>query len=167
MMKAIPYILLLPLALIVLFTQCEKEPEINPNAPVDIPDPNFLAALIEEGVDVNGDGEISNEEAGAIISLDVGGDSISDMTGIEKFINLDTLICWGNRLLELDISNNTDLIYLSCHHNSLSILDLSKNPDLTVLHLGSNSFAALDLSANTSLEELWCLGSSSLGVLDL
>ncbi len=52
-MKTVLKLLLLPLALIILFTQCEKEPE-----PVNIPDDAFLNALIEEGVDTNGDGEI-------------------------------------------------------------------------------------------------------------
>jgi len=45
MMKAKPYILLLSLMLIVLFIQCEKEPEPNN------PDNNSLNALIELGVD--------------------------------------------------------------------------------------------------------------------
>jgi len=44
-MKAKPYILLLSSMLIVLFIQCEKEPEPN------IPNNNFLDALIELGVD--------------------------------------------------------------------------------------------------------------------
>ncbi len=87
-MKGKPYLLLLPLALIVLLTQCEKEPE-----PVNIPDDEFLTALIDLGVDTNGDGIISPNEAEVIKSLDingeyqngewVGGGSISDLTGIE------------------------------------------------------------------------------------
>ena len=51
-MKAVLKLLLLPLALIVLFTQCEKEPAFNPDEPVDTPDQAFLIALIEEGVDI-------------------------------------------------------------------------------------------------------------------
>jgi len=54
-MKAIPFIVFLPFALIVLFTQCKKEPGIEL---VDFPDDAFLTALIELGVDKNGDGEI-------------------------------------------------------------------------------------------------------------
>ena len=103
MMKTIPYVLLLPLALIVLFTQCEKEPDFDPYEPVDTPDHAFLNALIEEGVDTNGDGEISMGEAAAITSLDISEDSISDMTGIEKFVNLDTLLCYSNQISSLDV----------------------------------------------------------------
>ena len=84
-MKAILHLLLLPLALIVLFTQCEKD---KPNPQVTIPDNNFLNALIESGVDTDGDGQISNAEAEAVITLDVNGRSISNLTGIQKFVNL-------------------------------------------------------------------------------
>ena len=48
-------------------------------------------------------------EAEVIISLDVSEKSISDMTGIEAFINLDTLDCDDNQLTSLDVSNNTSL----------------------------------------------------------
>ena len=58
-MKAIPFVLLLPLALIALFAQCKKD-QIDF---VDISDDAFLNALIEEGVDTNGDDLISSEEA--------------------------------------------------------------------------------------------------------
>ena len=96
MMKAIPYVLLLLLALIVLFTQCGKEPDL-----VNITDDRFLNALIENGVDANVDGIISPAEAEAITLLDVSLDSISDMTGIEAFVNLENLDCRENNLTSL------------------------------------------------------------------
>jgi hypothetical protein len=71
---------------VLLLVQCEKDdPYVN------ITDDNFLNALVELGIDTDGDGQISHTEAEAVISLDVSQDSISDMTGIEKFVNLDTL----------------------------------------------------------------------------
>lgn len=59
---------------------------------VSIPDTAFLAALIEEGVDTNKDSLISYEEAEAVTELNISGESykmgnISDMTGIEAFVN--------------------------------------------------------------------------------
>ena len=103
-MKTLFKILFLPLALTLLFTQCDK---VEPVDTVDIPDDAFLTALIELGVDTNGDGIISPAEVEAITSLDVSGDfldkgSISDMTGIEAFINLDILNCSYNQLTSLD-----------------------------------------------------------------
>ena len=76
------------LLIVAVLSQCRKE--VEPPT-VNIPDNNFLNALIELGVDTNGDGKISPEEAEVITYLDVSGNSISDLTGIEKFINLDTL----------------------------------------------------------------------------
>ena len=55
-MKAIIKIGLLPYVFVVLLTQCEKEPDLND--PVDIPNQNFINALIGQGIDSNGDGNI-------------------------------------------------------------------------------------------------------------
>ena len=104
-MKAIPYVLLLPLALIVLFTQCEKEEPF-----VKITDNNFLNALIELGIDTDGDGKISPAEAETVTFLDVRRNSISELTGIAAFVNLDTLKCMSNDITRLDLSDNTALV---------------------------------------------------------
>jgi hypothetical protein len=58
---------------------------------VNIPDAKFIYALISAGVDTNEDLEISYTEAEAITYLDVKWKEISDLTGIEAFVNLDTL----------------------------------------------------------------------------
>jgi hypothetical protein len=92
--KAILKILMLLLTS-VLLCHCKKEREPR----VDIPDNAFLKALIEEGVDTNGDSMISSEEAEAVISLNVGSrylvgdewyfrDRIKSLDGIEAFVNL-------------------------------------------------------------------------------
>ena len=59
-MKAFLRVFVVIFSLALLFTQCDKDDPINS---VDIPDDAFLNALIEEGVDANGDGEISPAEA--------------------------------------------------------------------------------------------------------
>ena len=181
-MKAIPYILLLPLALIVLLTQCEKEPEL-----VNILDDAFLNALIELGVDTNGDGIISPAEAEVVRSLDVSEHSISDMSGIEAFVNIEYLDCWDNNLTSLDVSNNTaltvldcvdnqitslDVSYnillrgLNCAGNGLSSLDVSQNKDLTYLTVYSNDLTSLDVSELTDLKLLDC-DFNQLTILDI
>ena len=109
----------------VLICQCEKE---EPH--VKITDNNFLKALIGLGIDTDGDGQISNAEAEAVISLDVSSDSISDMTGIEKFVSLETLECDNNQLITLDVSNLTDLKVLWCNVNQMTSLDLSNNSNI-------------------------------------
>ena len=71
---------------------------ISPAQNVNIPDANFKAALIANGVDTDHDGEISYTEAETFTSpndflnntLRVYDYDINDLTGIEAFINL-----WG------------------------------------------------------------------------
>ena len=104
-MKSIFKILLLIFALIALFIQCKKE-DPEPDPWVEIPDVNFLNALIERGVDSNFDSIISPEEAEVVTYLNVSLCDISDLSGIQKFINLETLVCGHNHLTTLDISNN-------------------------------------------------------------
>ena len=68
----------------------------NPNN-VYIPDANFKAGLISLGVDTNFDTEIQFAEAAALTTeLNVNGYAISDLTGIEAFINLMVLRCAYN-----------------------------------------------------------------------
>jgi len=83
-MKTSFKLLVLIIALAFLHIQCEKVPEINPNDPVDIPDPNFLAALIDKGVDTNGDSIIAYAEAETVTLINESGkwrqDLITDIT---------------------------------------------------------------------------------------
>ena len=60
------------------------------------------------------DGIISTDEAAEITFLNVSYCNISDLKGIEAFVNLDTLDCDYNQLTSLDISNNHELLYLEC-----------------------------------------------------
>ena len=86
-----------------LLVQCEKE-----EPQVIFKDNNFLNALIELGVDKDANGIISPEEAEAIDLLNLSESEISDLTGIEFFINLNLLDCYGNHLPTLDISSNKE-----------------------------------------------------------
>ena len=106
---------------------------------VTLPDPNLLEALIDEGVDTNGDNFISFEEAEAVDSLTLF-NGISDMTGIEAFTNLVYLDCmglgWGspNTFTYLDVSANTSLEYLDCSYNQLDTLIIGNNDKLVELN---------------------------------
>ena len=104
--------------LFLLITGCDKN---DPPVMVEIPDEAFLNALIEQGVDANGDGEICQCEAEEIISLDVSGKNIADMTAIEVFVNLNSLSCQNNQISSLDLSGNASLIHLRCHNVNRSM----------------------------------------------
>ena len=116
----------------VLLSHCESD---NPNPIVTIPDNNFLSALIDLGVDTNGDGIISQDEAEAIISLDISDQNIGVLTGIQAFVNLKHLDCSSNQLATLDVSHNTALIELWCVGNKITNLDVSNNTALYWLNL--------------------------------
>ena len=160
-MKPFNKVLFLLLPLTILFTQCDKI-----SRKVNIPDGVFLNALIERGVDTNGDGLISYAEAEAIHVLYVGGEVIIDMTGVEAFINLDTLECGNNYLTNLDVSNNIALDYLGCGVNQLTSLDISNNAALTILRCGRNQLTSLSVSNNAALTTLRC-GRNQLASLDV
>ena len=108
------------LLIFALFSSCRKAPE---EIIVDIPDNKFLAALIEYGIDTDGDGAISNTEAGSVIVLELEG-TFYNTKGIETFVNLEKFIC---RAFFLDLSKNTLLKYLDCSDGMLEQLDVSHN----------------------------------------
>jgi Leucine-rich repeat (LRR) protein len=126
---------------------------------VNIPDSNFLNTLIGYGVDTNGDGQISYEEAAAVNYLYLSYDwwwQIKSLTGIEAFINLDTLYCSGNLLSSLDVSGCTALKVLDCSHNKLINLNISGCADLKVLHCADNQLDTLDVAGSSALVSLKC-----------
>ncbi len=157
--------------------QCDKAPQ---EIVVDIPDRGFLNALFRQGVDKNGDGSISDVEAEALASLMIPPSEISDLTGLEAFINLDSFSITLNPLSGIDLSANTALRYLECtscelstldvsknlllevlicNRNSLSELDVFQNQSLTTLVIKNNLFTSLDLSANTGLKKMVSCGN--------
>jgi len=136
---------------------------VSQDSIVTIPDAAFLNALIDEGVDTDGDGLISYGEAETVMSLDVSKDlynkgNISDMSGIEAFINLETLHCSLNEITSLDVSGCTGLWILSCGNNQLASLDFSNNTDLRVLDCSFNQLTSLNVS-NNQLVRLNCSGN--------
>ena len=118
---------------------------------IDIPDSGFLNALMGHGIDENGDGLISTEEAQAVKTLVIPPSGILDLRGLEAFINLDTLSITLNPLSGIDLSANTSLRFLECTSCELSTLDVSNNPLLETLICGRNSLSELDISQNQAL----------------
>ena len=113
-------------------------------------------------MDINGDNIISIAEAEAVTNLDVSSADISNMMGIEAFVNLDALRCFENDLTSLDVSNNTGLKELYCGDNQLTSLDVSNNTALTNLDCNGNQLTSLDVSNNTDLS---LLGISNMPTL--
>ncbi|OUR92340.1 hypothetical protein A9Q87_07610 [Flavobacteriales bacterium 34_180_T64] len=154
---------------------------------VDVPDPNFKAALIANGIDTSNDGEIQVSEAEDVVNINVSSANISSLEGIQSFVNLEILNCDSNILTELDLSQNPLLTILYCSYNQLANIDISQNLELiefyasynqlpesiltqnsNVRHVGleGNQLDGIDLSQSTSLETI-DLDSNNLLEIDL
>ena len=125
---------------------------------VNIPDSNFKTYLVGETlINTNGDSEIQVSEAntfnGTIWCENM---NITDLTGIEYFINLTSLYCPNNQIATLNTSQNISLTWLSCYDNQLTSLNLNGAIALEGLYAWNNQLANLDVSQNTSLISLVC-----------
>ena len=159
--------LLLILPFILFLISCER---IDPEGPrsessVYIPDSEFLFELIGDKIDTNGDSIISYREAEEVTFLNLSnyfGPDITDLTGIEAFINLEILVCRCNKVADLDLSKNTVLQEVYAYDNDLKNIDVSGCKDLTLLHVGcdglchKNRLTKLDISNNQKLRILDC-----------
>lgn len=133
---------------------------------VNIPDANFKAYLIgRPDINTNGDNEIQVSEATSFtggIYCDY--KNISDVKGIEAFINLTTLICYHNKIENLDVSKNIALRHLDCSHNQLKNLDVNKNIALEILVPAYNQLTNLDVTKNKNLLSLYCPNNKILSL---
>jgi len=143
-----------------------------------IPDVNFEKALIFLGIDSGvTDGKVLTSSINTLTSLNVSNSSISDLTGIQDFVALQSLDCQKNNLTSLDLSKNGNLIeancttnkltnfintsnlgltHLYCSSNQLTSLDVTKYIALTNLYFSSNKITSIDVSSNNLLVKLWC-----------
>ncbi len=156
------------------------------------PDKNFRT-VISEVYDKDGNGYLSTEEIERVKVMTPGAylenddDTITTLSGIEKFYNLEKLYCASLGLKELDVSKNTKLTsvtcmgneltsltvgslsaltWLNCSNNNLTQIDVSACPALQTLQASVNSITTIDLSKNTELTSLQIF-QNSLSSLDL
>lgn len=79
---------------------------------------------------------------------------ITDLTGIEKFVNLKDFICKNQNIHTVDLSKNKKLKELRFNDNFTSILNLS-NLNLKEVDCSRNNITTLDLSNSSDLVKLW------------
>ncbi len=138
---------------------------------VNIPDPNFKTKLLASSpsntiakdlsgnyfkIDVNSNGQIEQNEALNVKELDVSLSSITNLMGIEFFVNLTYLNCYYNQITSLNISNNTALTNLNCVQNQLTSLNVDNNTSLKTLNCAANQLSSLNVNNNTALTFLHC-----------
>ncbi|NJB69920.1 hypothetical protein GGR42_000382 [Saonia flava] len=136
-----------------------KFEDITEDIYVSIPDTKFEEKLIELGIDSDG---IINQKA---LKIDVSNveylnlnntssNIITDLKGIEAFVNLKRLYASGNELTTIDLSNNILLDTINLSVNKLtSIKGLSNINNLKWLSLSYNYFTEFVID-NSSIENI-------------
>jgi uncharacterized repeat protein (TIGR01451 family) len=132
---------------------------------INFPDANFKNALVntncvdtnnngtgDADADTNNDGEIQESEGLVVIGLIISNQSISNLSGLEQFLNLQRLDCYGNPLVTLNLTNLTNLVILNCQNCQLTSLILDGLNNLATVYAGDNSFASIDLSTTGFIE---------------
>ena len=127
---------------------------------VSIPDANFKAALIADGIDTSGDGEIQTAEAFVVNQLHVDNANISNLIGLSSFVNVTSLYCENNNITFLDLSGNPNINYIKCSSNQLSFLNVSNNIGLTDLLCDDNNLNGINVSNNPNLTDLWVFNNN-------
>ncbi|OFY89381.1 MAG: hypothetical protein A3K10_16825, partial [Bacteroidetes bacterium RIFCSPLOWO2_12_FULL_31_6] len=121
-------------------------------------------------VNSNMDTAIQISEANAFSGLlDISNKNIADLTGIEAFINMTLLHCYGNPIVSIDMSNSPNLTELACGSGSGSLINLNVSGNAALLTLFVNSsplISTINLTNNTALTSLY-LQDNQLSSLDL
>ncbi|HET8810656.1 MAG TPA: T9SS type A sorting domain-containing protein [Flavobacteriaceae bacterium] len=131
---------------------------------VNIPDTALKTKLLNHSpvIDINGDGEIQVSEAQAFtgnLHLTTPfppppSEIIYNATGIEAFININSLDLSHNNLTSFNITSLVNLNHLNLGYNNLSSVDVSSLVNLEYLSLFQNQLTAVDVSNLVNLETL-------------
>lgn len=126
-----------------------------------IPDHHFEIILIEQGIDsdsiVNQKMLKTDAERVSLLNLNLASDfgEISDLTGIEGFVNITLLSATAHKIEHIDLSLNTKLDTLLLQGNYISSIDISDNPNLILADIQSNELSSIKgLSSATKLKKL-------------
>jgi len=156
----------------------------DPCAPfTSIPDPQFEQALIDLGIDSDGEvnGYVLTSDVENVVNLDVSYIGIQDVTGLEDFTALEILDVSGNELENLNVSGNIALRELYCNSQSgafsmlMTTMDFSNNTNLELFYgenlimleglnfkNGNNAILTVELSCEfegipCELSDLYCV----------
>ena len=129
-----------------------------------VPDDNFELALINLGYDTVLDDMVTTANISGLLSLDISMQSISDLTGIEDFITLESLYVSNNFLSgTLDLSSLSNLKILDATSNSLSNFMVNQST-IEYLLLNNNNITRLNYNTYPVLERLFLNNNQLNGI---
>ena len=160
-----------------------KQDVLPSNKRIEFPDMNLKRYLLNN-YDLDEDGGINEEEAANITMVSCPNKQIADLTGLEKCKNITTINCSGNYINEIRLPGLTKLSSLICYGNPIEVLDLSNCSALKVLNMQNNTDNAivgdeLKLSyydqsesltidvTNTIINRIYVCRSNTLAYLDV
>ncbi len=148
---------------------------------VTIPNANFKAKLLAAStsnqiaknlvgtyfkIDANNNGQIEVSEASQVSYLNVSTSTITSLTGIASFYNLQHLDCSDNQLTSLNVSGLTNLINLICFNNLITTLNLNGLSSLQELDCQHNQISTLDFTGLNNVAHIYC-AYNNLTVLNI
>jgi hypothetical protein len=152
------------------------EQKTNANIPIGlpewtkIPDDKFEKSLISQGIDDIADGKVLTSKVSSLKFFRMEHTHVKDITGIESFVSLETLLLWQNDFTNIDVSHNTKLKILGLSECPINSIDLSKNTELVEIDFQHDSqrakdptypfgktigLTSLDLTYNTKMERIY------------
>lgn len=132
---------------------------------ISFADANFKTYCLNH-FDTNSDGEISEDEAKAVTTIDCSVANLTSLVGIEYFSNLTSIDVSCNKLTSLDLSHSPKLTEVLVNNNSLQTLNLDGLAALVTLDCSTNKLSSIDVSSSSLLQELNCNGNK-IGSLNL
>lgn len=125
-----------------------------PEARTPIPDANFEAALVALNLDDEVDGSVLTSRIDNVQNLNLEDRDIQDLTGIEDFVALIDLNVRSNELQQLNISSNTNLLFVWAENNQLTQLVIGSNPNIEKIGASGNKLTSLTVTDYTTLQLL-------------
>lgn len=125
------------------YTYSIKQDVLASNKRVEFPDMNLKKYLLNN-YDLDEDGGINEEEAANITMVSCPNKQIADLTGLEKCKNITTINCSGNYISEIRLPGLTKLSSLICYGNPIEVLDLSNCSALRVLNILNSADNAIN-----------------------
>lgn len=153
-----------------IFVACSSDSDDSkddtpiPEIRTQIPDSNFEAALVALNLDDVVDGSVLTSRIENVQALDLEGQGIANLSGIQDFDALLDLNVKGNVLQRLDISSNNKILFVWAENNGLTQLVIGSNPGIEKIGASGNMLTALNVSDYTSLQLLDLANNEMTGI---